>query len=146
MRGCHQPPHHGALLCSTADGTSLRATATLAIKAELRRGVWDLFANRSTWLGLNTAWPATDQGYMATYVFSVLKRFGARPVPRGDRNVQWLMLHTTLFGVVNSGVNVFLPILLARLSASVVVLGLLTLLPALLTMALALSAGAIATR
>jgi MFS family permease len=69
-----------------------------------------------------------------------------RPMTREDRNVRRLMAFTALFGVVNGGVMTFLPVLLARLGATTVVISLLTSLPALLTIGFALPAGVIVAR
>ncbi len=69
-----------------------------------------------------------------------------RPMTREDRNVRRLIGFTALFGVVNGGVMSFLPVLLARLGASSVIISLLTSLPALLTIGFALPAGTIVAR
>ena len=68
--------------------------------------------------------------------------------PRGreERNIRRLLMHTGLFGVVNGGAITFLPVLLARLGASALVVSLLTALPALLTILMALPAGVIVRR
>lgn len=69
-----------------------------------------------------------------------------QPRAREERNVRRLLIFTALFGVVNGGVITFLPVLLARLGASTVAISLLTSLPALVTIAFALPAGAIVAR
>ncbi len=83
---------------------------------------------------------------MLDRVLSLLRRLRARPATREDRNIRRLMAHTGLFGVVQGGVITFLPVLLARLGASATMVSLLTSLPALLTIALALPAGALVAR
>jgi len=62
------------------------------------------------------------------------------------RNIRNLVLQTALAGVVNGGIGTFLAVYLTRLGASPLALSLLTALPALLTIAVALPAGAIAAR
>ncbi|MDI7276680.1 MAG: MFS transporter [Anaerolineae bacterium] len=83
---------------------------------------------------------------MLTHVSAVLRRLRTPPASREDRNIRRLMAHTGLFGVVQGGVITFLPVLLARLGASAATVSLLTSLPALLTMVLALPAGALVAR
>ena len=83
---------------------------------------------------------------MLDRVSSLLRRLRARPATREDRNIRRLMAHTGLFGVVQGGVITFLPVLLARLGASATMVSLLTSLPALLTILLALPAGALVAR
>jgi MFS family permease len=75
-----------------------------------------------------------------------MRRVLARPATSAGRNVRRLLAFTALFGVVNGGVINFLPVLLIRLGATTVVVSLLTSLPALLTIAFALPAGAIVAR
>lgn len=77
---------------------------------------------------------------------SVLHRIILQPTTREERNIRRLMVFTALFGVVNGGVITFLPVLLARLGATAMVISLLTSLPALVTIAFALPAGAIVAR
>ncbi len=83
---------------------------------------------------------------MLSQIPIALRSVVIRPMTRADRNVRRLMAFTALFGVVNGGVITFLPVLLARLGAPVVVISLLTSLPALLTIGIALPAGAIVAR
>lgn len=77
---------------------------------------------------------------------TALKRLSATPATREGRNVRRLMAHTALFGIVNGGVIAFLPILLARLGAAAVTVGLLTSLPALVTILVALPAAGMVMR
>ncbi len=77
---------------------------------------------------------------------TLLRRLHTRPATREDRNIRRLMAHTGLFGIVQGGVITFLPVLLARLGASATMVSLLTSLPALLTIVLALPAGEMVAR
>ncbi len=83
---------------------------------------------------------------MLSYVSRTLKRLRTLPTTREDRNIRHLMFQTALVGVVNGGIVTFLPVFLVRLGASPVTVSLLTSLPALVTILLALPAGAIASR
>ncbi len=83
---------------------------------------------------------------MLSQIPIALRNVVIRPMTRADRNVRRLMAFTALFGVINGGVITFLPVLLARLGAPAVVISLLTSLPALLTIGIALPAGAIVAR
>lgn len=65
---------------------------------------------------------------------------------REDRNIRRLMVQTALVGIVQGGIVTFLPVFLVRLGASAVTVSLLTSLPALVTIVLALPAGALASR
>jgi len=82
---------------------------------------------------------------MLSYASRALRRLRA-PTTREDRNIRWLLLLTGLVGVVTGGIVTYVPIFLARLGASGVTISLLTSLPALVTILLALPAGAIASR
>jgi len=83
---------------------------------------------------------------MLSYVSGTLRRLRARPATVEDRNIYWLLLMTGIVGVATGGIITFLPVFLARLGASGVTISLLTSLPALITIFLALPAGVIATR
>lgn len=75
-------------------------------------------------------------------------RQGGPAIPEevASRNIRNLVLQTALAGVVNGGIGAFLAVYLTRLGASPLEISLLTSLPALLTIIVALPAGAIAAR
>jgi MFS family permease len=83
---------------------------------------------------------------MLSQIPIALRNVVVRPMTQADRNIRRLMAFTALFGVINGGVITFLPVLLARLGAPAVVISLLTALPALITIVIALPAGAIVSR
>lgn len=75
-------------------------------------------------------------------------RQGGAAIPDdiASKNIRNLVLQTALAGVVNGGIGAFLAVYLTRLGASPLQISLLTSLPALLTIIVALPAGAIAAR
>src|SRR5438132_553618 len=68
------------------------------------------------------------------------------PVDREGRNIRRLMLMSALEGVISGGIITFLPVFLARMNASALLVSLVTALPALAAIVVALPAGAMATR
>lgn len=83
---------------------------------------------------------------MRSAVADRLARLWVRPASREDRNVRYLLAQTALAGVVQGGIVTFLPVFLARLGASTLLVSLLTALPALVTIGLSLPAGLIVAR
>lgn len=79
-------------------------------------------------------------------VSAAYARLRAAPTTVEQHNLRCLLVFTALFGVVQGGILTYLPVFLVRLGASAVMVSLITSLPALLTIVLALPAGTIVNR
>lgn len=83
---------------------------------------------------------------MIASVAATVRRYARGGVSVEERNVRNLVIQTAFAGAVGGGIGTFLTVFVARLGASAFTVSLLTALPALVTIATALPAGAIVSR
>lgn len=83
---------------------------------------------------------------MISSVAATVRRYARGGVSVEERNIRNLVIQTAFAGAVGGGIGTFLTVFAARLGASTLTVSLLTALPALVTIAAALPAGAIVAR
>jgi MFS family permease len=100
--------------------------------------------------GYNVGWSARYEGKEARPVIArtaaMVRRYSLRGTTVQERNIRNLVIQTAFAGAVSGGIGTFITVYVARLGASAVIVSLLTSIPALVTIVVALPAGAIVAR